>query len=186
MSSPSRAEAELAVSTLLGYLRDSAGVRISAEAEAHTPARVVEMLEEVLSGYGEGAGGARLYAAPAALPVAVTGVPFYSMCEHHLLPFYGHVDVRYLPESGVMGLSAITALVGRFSRRLQLQERMTADIAAGIEAASGAGVVEVVVEAEHLCMAMRGTKIPAGRVRTAVIAGRRASDPDAVRLLDRA
>ncbi len=184
MSSLTRKDAESAVSTLLEYL-GATGVRLPAEVSANTPLRVVEMLEEVLSGYGETAEGGRLYAAPHGLPVAVMGVPFYSMCEHHLLPFFGHVDVRYLPESGALGLSAISSLVGRFSRRLQLQERMTTEIATGIATASGARVVEVVVEAEHLCMAMRGVKTPAGKVRTAAVAGRQAADPDAVRMLDR-
>jgi GTP cyclohydrolase I len=90
--------------------------------------------------------------------VMVKDIEFYSMCEHHLLPFFGRVHVAYVPSGRVIGLSKIPRLVEMFARRLQVQERMTSEIADAIAAAIAPQGVGVIVEAEHLCMMMRGVQ----------------------------
>lgn len=104
--------------------------------------------------------------------VAVSGIPFYSMCEHHLLPFHGVAHVAYLPGDSMIGLSKFARVVNLFARRLQLQERMTAQIADHLDAEVEPRAVAVVVQAEHLCMAMRGVQTPGTRTTTSVMRGR--------------
>ena len=96
---------------------------------------------------------------------------FYSMCEHHLLPFYGRAAVAYVPEGEVVGLSKIARTVEVFARRLQLQERMTEQIAEAFMAGLRPKGVMVYVEAEHLCMTMRGIKKPGSKTVTTAARG---------------
>ncbi len=90
--------------------------------------------------------------------VMVKDIEFFSMCEHHLLPFFGKVHVAYLPKDKVIGLSKIPRIVNMFARRLQLQERMTQQIAEAVESAISPRGVGVLVEAQHFCMMMRGVE----------------------------
>ena len=90
--------------------------------------------------------------------VIVKDIEFYSMCEHHILPFFGTVSVGYIPEGKIVGLSKVARVVNSFARRVQVQERMTAQICETIANATGAKGVIVVCEAEHLCMKMRGVE----------------------------
>ncbi len=90
--------------------------------------------------------------------VVVKNIEFYSLCEHHLLPFYGHCHVGYIPSGKVIGLSKIPRIVNVFSRRLQLQERLTAQIGKALEEILEPKGVAVVIEAHHLCMMMRGVE----------------------------
>ncbi len=104
--------------------------------------------------------------------VLVRHIPFYSMCEHHLLPFHGHAHVAYLPRAGrITGLSKLARMVDLHARRLQVQERMTADIARDLTRTLNPKGVMVVVEAEHLCMTMRGVKKPGSLTVTSVVTG---------------
>ena len=131
-----------------------------------TPSRVADMLEELLEGY-TGNGEYAWFTETSDL-VVVSGIRFYSLCEHHLLPFFGVAHVAYLPRGEVIGLSKIARIVQRYARRLQIQERMTMQIADEVKKATGSPDVMVVTEAIHLCMAMRGISIPAPTVVAAV------------------
>ncbi len=105
--------------------------------------------------------------------VIVRDIPFYSMCEHHLLPFYGTVDIGYIPDIGgrVVGISKLARVVEVVARRPQIQERLTAHIADAINDGLQPAGVAVVVNAEHLCMIMRGIEKPGSNVITSAIRG---------------
>jgi len=103
--------------------------------------------------------------------VLVRNIPFYSMCEHHLLPFIGVAHVAYLPGKGLMGISKLARIVDIHSRRLQIQERLTTDVAETIMTAVQPRGALAVIEAEHLCMTMRGVKKPGARTVTSVVRG---------------
>lgn len=109
--------------------------------------------------------------------VMVREIPFYSMCEHHFVPFHGEAHVAYLPQGRVTGLSKLARLVEGFARRPQMQERLTAQVADCLEARLDPLGVLVVVEAEHLCMSMRGVKKPGARTVTSAVRGIMESNP---------
>ena len=126
-----------------------------------TPERVAKSLEFLTSGYSQDVeevlNGA-LFSVDYSEMVIVKDIDFYSLCEHHLLPFFGKCHIAYLPRDRVVGLSKIPRLVNVFSRRLQIQERLTNQIAQVIEDTLHPLGVGVVVEATHLCMLMRGVE----------------------------
>jgi GTP cyclohydrolase IA len=103
--------------------------------------------------------------------VLIRNIPFYSMCEHHLLPFLGVAHVAYLPAKALMGISKLARIVDTHSRRLQIQERLTTDIAESIMQSICPRGALAVIEAEHLCMTMRGVKKPGARTVTSVVRG---------------
>lgn len=104
--------------------------------------------------------------------VLVKDIPFYSVCEHHLVPFYGKAHVGYLPKNGKLtGLSKLARVVETVSKKPQLQERLSAEIADAIEQALAPHGVIVIVEAEHMCMTMRGVKKPGSKTITSVVRG---------------
>ncbi|NLI17889.1 MAG: GTP cyclohydrolase I FolE [Actinomycetales bacterium] len=105
--------------------------------------------------------------------ILVRDIPLYSMCEHHLLPFHGEAHVGYLPGEGghVTGLSKVARLVDGFARRPQVQERLTSEIADALVERLGAKGVIVIIEAEHLCMSMRGVRKPGSRTVTSAVRG---------------
>jgi GTP cyclohydrolase I len=109
--------------------------------------------------------------------VIVKNIEVYSLCEHHMLPFFGRCHVGYLPKGKVVGLSKIPRLVGVFAHRLQLQERLTNDIAEALNSALLPKGVGVVVEARHLCMEMRGVEKPGGQMITSCMLGTFRRDP---------
>ncbi len=145
-----------------------------------TPDRVAEMLQEVLGGYwmdpADLINGAIFEGEDNDL-VLVRDIEFYSMCEHHLLPFYGRVHVAYIPDGRIIGLSKIPRVVELFARRLQVQERMTRQIASFLEAVLHPQGVAVIVEAAHLCAMMRGVRKSHARMVTQALTGVFRTDP---------
>jgi GTP cyclohydrolase I len=103
--------------------------------------------------------------------VVVRGIPFHSLCEHHLLPFVGQAHVAYLPKDRIVGLSKLARVVEHFSRALQVQERMTQQIAVWLEEQLAPRGVGVVLEAEHMCMRLRGVKSPGTMTVTSALRG---------------
>ncbi len=103
--------------------------------------------------------------------VVVKDIEFFSLCEHHLLPFFGKAHVAYLPSKRVLGLSKIARLVNMYARRLQIQERMTSQIAAAISEKISPEGVGVIIEARHLCMQMRGVEKQHGQAVTSAMLG---------------
>lgn len=138
-----------------------------------TPARVAKALAEVTTGYQQDAReilrSAIFDASDSQGLVLVRDIPFYSLCEHHILPFFGQVHIAYLPGTHITGLSKLARTVEVFARRLQVQERLTRQIAEAIMEALEAQGVVVVVEAQHMCMQMRGVEKP-GTITTTVAA----------------
>ena len=155
---PSREEAEAAVRVLLRWAGDDP----NREGLVETPKRVVRAYEDLFSGYREDPGAvlSRVFNEVDGYSdmVVVRDIAFASHCEHHVIPFMGRVDIGYYPASGVLGLSELARLVDVFARRLQTQESMTAQIAGAIDGALQPRGVAVMVEAEHLCMSMRGIR----------------------------
>ncbi|EGA89634.1 GTP cyclohydrolase I [Planococcus donghaensis MPA1U2] len=161
---------EQAVSMIL----EAVGEDISREGLQDTPKRVAKMYAEVFSGLKEDPkeyfktvfheGHEEL--------VLVKDIPFYSMCEHHLVPFFGKAHIAYIPRDGVVtGLSKLARAVETVSKRPQLQERITSSIAESLMETLNPHGVYVMVEAEHMCMTMRGIKKPGAKTVTAVSRG---------------
>lgn len=147
---------ELTVRKLLSYF----GEKPERDGLIETPSRVIRMYKELLSGYTddpkrhfklfESDGFHNL--------VTVSNIDFYSLCEHHMIPFFGKVHIGYIPNGKVLGLSKFARLVETFTRRLQTQENITRQLAESIEENMHPQGLAVVVEAEHLCVSMRGIK----------------------------
>ena len=138
-----------------------------------TPRRVARMYSEVLAGMDEDAGQhlGRTFTTTTGDMVLERDITFFSTCEHHLMPFFGKVHIAYLPDGKVTGLSKLARTVEVFARRLQMQERLTGQIAdAVMEELSCKGAM-VMVEAEHTCMTMRGVKKPGSSTVTVAMRG---------------
>ncbi len=145
-----------------------------------TPERVARMYAELLSGYKADPGAIvndALFQVKYDEMVIVRDIEFYSMCEHHMLPFIGRAHVAYIPNGKVLGLSKIPRIVDMFSRRLQVQERMTRQIADSIHDLLDPQGVAVVVEALHLCMMMRGVRKHNARMTTSAMHGAFRTNP---------
>ena len=173
---------ETAVKVLLA----SVGEDVDREGLVDTPARVAKMYEEVFGGYkidpyelldrtfAEDAGIEEVKADGINYlqgMVIVRDIKFYSHCEHHMVPFFGTVHVGYIPNKKVVGISKIARVVDAYARRLQIQERLTKQIADTIQEVLDPQGVMVVVEAEHLCMKMRGIKNPCADTVTSTVRG---------------
>jgi GTP cyclohydrolase I len=169
---PTQVEAEEAVRTLIRWAGDDP----SREGLLDTPQRVAKAYREFYKGYGEDAQDAleRVFEEVEGYKdmVLVRDIPFYSHCEHHMVPFVGKVHIGYYPSSGVVGLSKLARVVEVYARRLQTQEMMTAQIAQAIEKALKPGGVAVLVEAEHMCMSMRGVQKQGSSTMTTQYTGR--------------
>ncbi|SDN37588.1 GTP cyclohydrolase I FolE [Alkalicoccus daliensis] len=139
-----------------------------------TPKRVARMYEEVFQGLNEDPKEhfKTVFGEDHEELVLVKDIPFYSMCEHHLVPFFGNVHIAYIPKGGkVTGLSKLARAVEAVTRRPQLQERITSTIAESMVETLQPGGVMVVVEAEHMCMTMRGVKKPGSKTVTSAVRG---------------
>lgn len=152
----------------------SIGEDVNREGLIDTPARAAEAMRYLTKGYQDSLediiNGA-LFVSEMSEMVIVKDVEMYSMCEHHLLPFLGKCHVGYLPNGKVLGLSKIARIIDYYARRLQLQERLTSEIASCIERITGARGVGVVIEARHLCMMMRGVEKQNSVMTTSVMLG---------------
>lgn len=160
--------------TMVGHL----GLNPEDEGLAETPRRIADMYLELFQG---------LWQDPRDVlnvtfdenhdeMVILRDIPFYSMCEHHFLPFHGQAHVGYLPDGKIVGLSKLARAVEVFARRPQVQERLTGQIADCIEDVLGAKGVGVVISAEHLCMTARGVRKPGSSMVTSAMRGRFRSD----------
>ncbi len=124
-----------------------------------TPERFAKAMIELTKGYSQSEGdviGEGIFKSESNGPVSVRDIEFFSLCEHHLLPFWGKASIAYLPADRILGLSKLARIVDMYGRRLQVQERLTAEIGGCIKQAINARAVIVSVEAQHMCMMMRG------------------------------
>jgi GTP cyclohydrolase IA len=157
-------------------LLDALGIDLSDESVRDTPRRIARMYDELLTprpfnpttfpndgGYDE--------------LVVATGIPFHSLCEHHLLPFVGVAHVGYLPGDRIIGLSKLARVVELFARNLQIQERLTTQVGGWLDDHLQPKGVGVVLEAEHLCMSLRGVQKPGARTVTSALHGLVRDDP---------
>jgi GTP cyclohydrolase IA len=145
-----------------------------------TPMRVAKSLDFLTSGYRKDPAKiltSALFQEQTDEMVVVRDVELYSMCEHHLLPFFGKAHVAYLPDGKIVGLSKIPRIVDAFARRLQVQERLTVQIANALQSALAPKGVGVVIEARHLCMMMRGVEKQNSYASTSCMLGQFKSDP---------
>lgn len=170
MSEINRAQIEEAVRLIL----EAIGENPNREGLLDTPKRVARMYEEVFSGLNDDPKEyfETIFSEEHEEVVLVKDIPFFSMCEHHLLPFYGKAHVAYLPRNGrITGLSKLARAVEAIAKRPQLQERITSSIADSIMEKLEPHGVMVVIEAEHMCMTMRGVKKPGSRTVTSAVRG---------------
>ncbi|MGB9876602.1 MAG: GTP cyclohydrolase I FolE [bacterium] len=131
-----------------------------------TPRRVADALEELLAGYEEKEENFTLFEEDLNEVVILKDIPFFSLCEHHLLPFIGKAHIAYLPNHKIAGVSKLVRTVEKYARRLQVQERLTNEIADELmERLKPKGLI-VLIEAEHLCMTLRGVRSPGSLVIT--------------------
>ena len=172
---PTQSSAEASYRELLAF----AGEDPAREGLIRTPHRAAEALKYLTRGYNQDVqallNGAVFHEDYDDM-VLVKDIEFYSLCEHHLLPFYGKVHVGYIPNGKIVGLSKIPRLVDMFARRLQVQERLTTQIAEALEEALQPLGVAVVVEAAHMCMLMRGVQKQGASMVTSHVMGAFRSD----------
>ena len=174
---PDVAAAEAAVRTLIGWAGDDP----DREGLHDTPARVARAYRELFAGYAEDPRRhlERTFEEVGGYDelIVLRDVRFVSVCEHHMLPVVGRAHVGYLPDRRVVGISKLARVVEGYARRLQIQERMTSDIAAAIAEVLQPKGVGVVVEAEHSCMTLRGVNAPASSLTTSRLLGALRDDP---------
>lgn len=158
-----------AVKTLLAHI----GEDDTREGLIDTPDRVLRAWTEITAGYHEDPAKilSRTFDVPCDEMIIVRGITFYSTCEHHLLPFIGEASVAYIPTDRVVGLSKIPRLVECFAKRLQVQERLTQEIAEAMMQHLNPVGVGVVIKAKHLCMGCRGVKQPNAEMVTSATIG---------------
>jgi len=168
------------LATVVSELLKGIGEDPGREGLLETPQRVADSLRYLTEGYSMDARdaiGDAVFEQRYDEMVLVKDIAFYSLCEHHLLPFFGVAHVAYVPNGRVVGLSKIPRVVDVYAHRLQLQERLTRQIAEGLEAVLRPDGVAVVIEARHLCMEMRGVEKAGGETVTSCMLGCFREDP---------
>lgn len=171
------ADAERRIADATRELLVAIGENPERDGLVETPARVARAMLELTSGYRVDPYDilGTVFEAPTGAPagdlVVVEGIPFHALCEHHLLPFPGVATVGYVPSGRIVGLSKIPRLVDAFARRLQVQERLTAQVADALEGALAPAGVGVLISAEHLCLAARGARQPGVVMTTEAMRG---------------
>ncbi|MDD4251222.1 MAG: GTP cyclohydrolase I FolE [Candidatus ainarchaeum sp.] len=165
MNKPSASELEKAIETILKYI----GENPKREGLKDTPKRVRKFYDEWFLSKEEI--NSTLFSEKYSNMVIIKNIPFYSFCEHHMLPFIGQMSIGYLPNGKVLGLSKLIRIVKKHTKKLQIQERIGKQIADDIEKATHVRGVMVVIEAEHLCMSMRGVESPGHNTITSEIRG---------------
>ncbi len=157
----------------IGLLLEGIGEDVTREGLKETPARIARMYRELMSGMEEEPADylSRRFSVESNEMVLEKDIVFYSMCEHHLMPFYGKAHIAYIPDGYVGGLSKLARTVEGFPGRLQIQERLTAQVADAIMNELKPQGVMVMVEAEHMCMTMRGVKKPGSKTVTVAVRG---------------
>jgi GTP cyclohydrolase I len=175
---PSREEAEAAVRTLIAYTGDDA----AREGVLDTPKRVIDAYDELYQGYRECPAEVldRTFSETAGYDdfVLVRDIGFNSHCEHHMMPFFGKAHIAYMPTERVVGLSKLARLVDVYAKRLQTQEHMTSQVATAIEEILKPRGVAVMIEAEHMCMSLRGVTKPGALTVTTHFTGAFRDDPN--------
>jgi GTP cyclohydrolase I len=168
------------LSTIVREVLEILGEDPQREGLLRTPTRVAKSLRELTAGYAVDVDrliNEALFDVPYSEMVVVKDIDFYSLCEHHLLPFFGKCHVAYIPDGRVIGLSKIPRIVDAFSRRLQVQERLTSQIADVVLSKIKPLGVGVVMEARHLCMEMRGAQSKNSPTITSAMVGVFQKDP---------
>ena len=172
-------EPTIPTSELIKKLLENLGEDPTREGLLRTPDRVDRSLQEMTQGSRqtvEEVVGHGVFEEDVSEMVLVKDIEFYSLCEHHLLPFYGRVHVAYIPDGKIIGLSKLPRIVDVFARRLQVQERMTVQIAEAIQQVLAPKGVGVVADASHLCMMMRGVQKQNSSTMTSCLLGSFRSD----------
>ena len=168
---PTQEAAEAAVRTLIAWAGDDP----DREGLVDTPARVARSYGEIFSGYSEDPRRflERTFEEVGGYDdmIVLTNIRLVSICEHHMLPVVGHVHVGYLPRSRVVGISKLARVVQGFGRRLQIQEKLTAEIAGAIQEVLNPHGVGVLIKAEHSCMTLRGVNTPGSSLTTSKLLG---------------
>jgi GTP cyclohydrolase I len=168
------------IATVVRGLLRELGEDPAREGLLRTPDRVADSLRFLLSGYTQDVAdvvNGAVYAEDYREMVLVRDIEVYSLCEHHLLPFFGKAHVAYLPKGRIIGLSKLPRIVEVFARRLQVQERLTTQIADALDGALEPYGTAVVIEASHLCMMMRGVEKQNSRTVTSALTGAFQRDP---------
>ncbi|MBQ7972047.1 MAG: GTP cyclohydrolase I FolE [Lachnospiraceae bacterium] len=160
-------------------LLEGMGEDVKREGLVETPDRIARMYTEILSGKEESAAEvlSKRFKVDNSEMVLEKDIVFYSMCEHHLMPFYGKAHIAYIPNGEVVGLSKLARTVEVFAKRLQLQEQLSSQVADAIMENLNPKGVMVVMEAEHMCMTMRGVKKPGSKTVTVATRGVFETDP---------
>ncbi len=167
------------IESAVRLLLEGIGEDVNREGLIETPDRIARMYEEICGGMKEDAGLhlSKTFTVDSSEMVLEKDITFYSMCEHHLMPFYGKAHIAYIPNGKVVGLSKLARTVEVFARRLQLQEQLTGQIADALMEHMEPKGAMVMIEAEHMCMTMRGIKKPGSQTVTVARRGVFAEDP---------